>query len=334
VEIPGFQANLPTIYCNNVSGGMIVQVTSMSIRLVDCSSLQLLWEFIANKTITAATGSLTKLIVTLSGGEIHYFELKTKQYEMISSVTLDQDVACMSFYGFIQQKQQQFSSSSMEVDDNDDDEASHLQQLSNLLAVGMWTDNSIRLLTLPTLQEVTRTVLQSETQARDLLLASFEKKIHLFIGLGDGNLISYNVELSNGLPVINNRRKGVLGTHPIKFTPFKTIDNELCVFAACDRPTVIYMRNGKLLFSIVNLQKNSKEVTEMTQFHSELFPDCLALCSETNLLIGTVEDIQKIHIQTIPLGEAPRRIAHCNVANVYAGKKQFFILVSNFKLFF
>ena len=266
IEIPGFQNQLPTIYCNNVANGLFVQVTSYSVRLIDCQSYQLLSEYPANKTITGATGDLHKLILTLSGGEILYFELNdvTRAYELRSNMILDQDVACMSFYGFIQQKQQQFRSSSssnttsMEVDEQDQEDpaataADHLQQASNLLAVGMWTDNTIRLLTLPTLQEVTRTVLTTDTQARDLLLTSFEKKIHLFIGLGDGNLISYNIELSHGLPVITNRRKGVLGTHPIKFSPFKTIDNELCVFAACDRPTVIYMRNGKLLFSIMNI---------------------------------------------------------------------------------
>jgi DNA damage-binding protein 1 len=317
---------------------MFVQVTSSSVRLVDANTYSFYSEFSTNKSITVATGNHSQLIIALSGGEIIYFELDilSHSYKMITSTILDQDVACISFYGFLQVKSQQHqqqkkkkenatssssssSSSHMDIEVEMTDHYDHSASISNLLAIGMWTDNTIRLLTLPTLEEVVRTTLATDTQARDILLASFEEKFFLFIGMGDGNLISYNIELSNGLPTITNRRKGVLGTHPITFTPFYSSTNELCIFASCDRPTVIYMRNNKLIFSIMNI-KNINEITEMTQFHSELFPDCLTLCSESQLLIGTVEDIQKIHIQSIPLNEAPRRITHCSVNNIYAGK--------------
>ncbi len=343
VEINGFESNLPTIYCSNVANGMFVQVTSLSVRLVDCATYQLYHEFTTNKNITVATGNLTQLILSVSGGQVIYLELDTtnRSYNTVSSVTLDQDVACVSFYGALlgkrgnKQHQGTSSSNAMDVEENDQNNSDHLSQISNLVAVGMWTDNTVRLLTLPTLQEVVRTQLNTDTQARDILLISFDKKMVLLVGMGDGSLISYHIELSGGLPTITNRRKGVLGTHPIKFTPFFTgtssskggsrdydggssDGDELCVFAACDRPTVIYMRNHKLLFSIMNVKTN--EVSEMTQFHSELFPDCLVLCSENQLFIGIVEDIQKMHIQTIPLGEAPRRITHNAAANVYAGK--------------
>jgi hypothetical protein len=40
---------------------------------------------------------------------------------------------------------------------------------------------------------------------------------------------------------------------------------------------VIYSNNRKLLFSNVNL----KEVTQMAPFHSESFPECLAIATET-----------------------------------------------------
>ena len=52
------------------------------------------------------------------------------------------------------------------------------------------------------------------------------------------------------------------------------------------------------------------QVTLMTPFHSELFPECLALASEGGLMIGTVEDIQKLQIQTVPLGEYIHTYTH------------------------
>jgi hypothetical protein len=120
----------------------------------------------------------------------------------------------------------------MDIEVEMTDHYDHSASISNLLAIGMWTDNTIRLLTLPTLEEVVRTTLATDTQARDILLASFEEKFFLFIGMGDGNLISYNIELSNGLPTITNCRKGVLGTHPITFTIPHAITHVtvLCIF--------------------------------------------------------------------------------------------------------
>jgi DNA damage-binding protein 1 len=48
----------------------------------------------------------------------------------------------------------------------------------------------------------------------------------------------------------------------------------------------------------------------MCPFNSQSFPDSLAIGMESELTIGTIDDIQKLHIRTIPLGEHPRRIAH------------------------
>ena len=67
-----------------------------------------------------------------------------------------------------------------------------------------------------------------------------------------------------------------------------------------------YSLNHKLLFSNVNL----REVNHMCPFNSASFPDSLALASEDTLIIGTIDEIQKLHIRTVPLGEQPRRIAH------------------------
>ena len=86
------------------------------------------------------------------------------------------------------------------------------------------------------------------------------------------------------------------------------------MFAACDRSTVIYSRNSKLIFSIVN----TPDCTGMAPFHSNLFPDCLAMISERGFMIGAVDNIQKIHIQSYPLGQSPRRICHSDLTGMYA----------------
>lgn len=36
----------------------------------------------------------------------------------------------------------------------------------------------------------------------------------------------------------------------------------------------------------------------------------LALATDSTITIGTIDEIQKLHIRTVPLGETPRRIAY------------------------
>ena len=69
---------------------------------------------------------------------------------------------------------------------------------------------------------------------------------------------------------------------------------------------MIYSSTQKLVFSNVNL----KEVKNMCPLNAEAYPDSLALASDSSVTIGTIDEIQKLHIRTIPLGETPRRIVY------------------------
>lgn len=52
--------------------------------------------------------------------------------------------------------------------------------------------------------------------------------------------------------------------------------------------------------------RNSWQVVMMTPFHSDLSPDNLALASEQGLAIGSIDEIQKLQITSIPLGALPQ----------------------------
>lgn len=43
---------------------------------------------------------------------------------------------------------------------------------------------------------------------------------------------------------------------------------------------------------------------------NKLFFSSLALASDVSVTIGTIDEIQKLHIRTVPLQESPRRIAY------------------------
>lgn len=105
----------------------------------------------------------------------------------------------------------------------------------------------------------------------------------MLVSLGDGHLFTYKLKHEGDGRRVNltDKKTVALGTQPITLTAFVN-KGSLNVFAACDRPTVIYSSSRKLLLSNVNQQ----HVTYMAPFHSSSFPDCLALASESGLLIG------------------------------------------------
>ncbi|KAJ6314556.1 hypothetical protein OIU78_018102 [Salix suchowensis] len=175
----------------------------------------------------------------------------------------------------------------------------------------MWTDISVRIFSLPDLNLITKEPLGGEIIPRSVLLCSFEGISYLLCALGDGHLLNFQLNLSTG--ELKDRKKVSLGTQPITLRTFSS-KNTTHVFAASDRPTVIYSSNKKLLYSNVNL----KEVSHMCPFNSAAFPDSLAIAKEGELSIGTIDDIQKLHIRSIPLGEQARRICHQEQSRTFA----------------
>jgi DNA damage-binding protein 1 len=95
------------------------------------------------------------------------------------------------------------------------------------------------------------------------------------------------------------------------------------VFACSDRPTVIYSSTQKLVFSNVNL----REVKHMCPLNAEAYPDSLALATDSTVTIGTIDEIQKLHIRSIPLGETPRRIAYQEQTQVRQNRNKINILL-------
>ena len=79
-------------------------------------------------------------------------------------------------------------------------------------------------------------------------------------------MLNFLLNMSTG--ELTDRKKVSLGTQPITLRTFSS-KNTTHVFAASDRPTVIYSSNKKLLYSNVNL----KEVSHMCPFNSAAFPD-------------------------------------------------------------
>lgn len=51
-------------------------------------------------------------------------------------------------------------------------------------------------------------------------------------------------------------------------------------------------------------------VTQMCALNTTMYAESLAMTDGQTLIIGAVDEIQKLHIRTVPLGETVRRIAY------------------------
>lgn len=183
--------------------------------------------------------------------------------------------------------------------------------IAKLVAVGLWTDISTCILNLPNLETLYDEKLGGEIIPRSILMTNFEGMNYLLCALGDGSMFYFVLNKQTGQ--LSDRKKVTLGTQPTILKTFRSLSTTN-VFACSDRPTVIYSSNHKLVFSNVNL----KEVNHMCSLNAEAYPDSLALATKTSVILGTIDEIQKLHIRTVPLGESPRRIAYQESSQTFA----------------
>ena len=288
-DVPGFEASAQTLLCINAAHDQFLQATPGSLRLVDAATRQLLtmWQPPPGASINVAAANAHQVLLGLSGGVLVHLEVRAGQLVEVARQQLAHEISCL-----------------------DCQPLCATTGRATLTAVGLW-NNSVALLSLPTLSPLVEERLAADAIPRSVLLATFEGVSYLLAGLGDGQLFTFVADPATGS--LSDRKKLSLGTQPISLRLFLS-KGATHVFAASDRPTVIYSSNRKLLFSNVNL----REVNHMCPFNSAAFPDSLAVASESSLTIGTTDDIQKLHIRTVPLGEQPRRIAHQESSRTFA----------------
>jgi DNA damage-binding protein 1 len=291
---------------------------------------------LAGKHITVAAADGRQVLLALSGGAVVLLRWAAAgaggapQLQLAGQATMPHEVSCLHLSALelpasLRAGSDGTLSGGGSMDVEGDEAAAAAANAAPVAAVGLWTDTTVRLLSLatPALPELSSVTLGGDIQSRSVLLVALEGLHYLFASQGDGTLFNFKLRLTThaadaassssaasvaasafGLEV-RERKQVTLGTQPVTLAAFAN-KGATHVFAACDRPTVLSSSGRKLLYSNVNVGA----VTYMAPFDSPSLPDCLALASPEALTLGTVDDIQKLHIRTVPLGEQPRRVAH------------------------
>jgi len=280
LDIPAFYSDDQTLHCANVVGGNIIQVTSGGIRLVSTSSRELVYEWKEsenNEKINSVSCNQTQLIITTGGKTLRYLDITPTAITQVKKLVLDNEISCVTV-------------SNLKAENSK----------SQFCAVGLWNFNLL-IFTLPSLELVITEPLSGHIIPRSLLFTSFEGNAYFFCGLGDGHLVHYtlNIHQETNKLTLCDRRHVTLGTQPILLTTF-TVNNLTYIFASSDRPTIIYYQNYKILYSNVNL----REVNYVSGFNTESFRSSLAVANETTLTIGTIDNIQKLHIKSVSLNSS------------------------------
>ncbi|KAL5220246.1 hypothetical protein ABZP36_024959 [Zizania latifolia] len=281
-DIEGFNSKTQTLWCQSAIHDQLIQVTAKSVRLVSSTSHQLLAEWVVPEefSVNVASANASQVLLATGGGYLVYLEIAVSCLVEVKYIQLEHEISCL--------------------DINPIGENPHY---SSLAAVGMWTDISISIFLLPKFDIMRKVYLIEGIVPRSVLMCTIEEVPYLLCSLGDGHLHSFvfNKKLSD----LYDTDMIPLGTEPVNLRTFVTKDRTH-VFAASNRPTVIYSRDRKLLYSHVNL----KEVNHVCSFKTAVFPESLAIADECGLSVQTIDDIQKLHIRTIPLNEQARRICY------------------------
>ncbi|KAJ3217250.1 DNA damage-binding protein 1a [Dinochytrium kinnereticum] len=182
---------------------------------------------------------------------------------------------------------------------------------SSYCTIGLWTETSFRLLHLPSLAPFQTYVIGGDVLPRSALSVKLGDVNYIFIGLGDGQLLTFVLDDESGK--LELLKSFFVGSQPLALFSFKVAD-KTNVFVSCDRPTVIYSgTNGKLVYSNINI----RDAIGICPFRMSSYPSALAIATSTTLKVGLIDELQRLHIRTIPLRENPRRISHNQSQKVF-----------------
>jgi DNA damage-binding protein 1 len=298
-DIGGFVADAPTLCAATVGHDQLLQVTAAGARLVAIGALERVaasWQVDGGASVSAATANAAgQVVLALAGGSLVYLRCGAGKLELVARAKLPHEIACVDV--------SPIGGAPPPASGADLREAA-------FCAVGLWHDASVRVLHLPSLAEAGQATLGRDLLPRSLLLAELAPgAVWLLAGLGDGALVSHRLTPTElGGIALDERKQVVLGTRPVQLTQFN-VNGKRHVFAALDRPAVVYAADdghAKLRFANVDL----RDVGSMCALNTAAFADSLCVADEQALTIGTVDDVQRLHVRTYTIDGSPRHIAY------------------------
>jgi len=277
-----------TLLCGDL-GESIIQVTATGIHAMSLASRACTgsWSVPTGVRAQAASIAPSGVLVGVSTG--HAFLLRLQQqggsqsgFDIAAQWALGADVACL-----------------------------HVSE--SLCVAALWTPELCFLW--PQCEgKVCRHSLPEESVPRSVIVTRRGAGLSVLIGMGNGWLQTLCVDEQTG--ACSQQKLLCLGTLPVRLSVFRPEPGGIeHILATGTRPTIIHeTTHGQFATTAVNLP----EVSHAAQLPMADHHGCLALVSNDRLLIGALEEIQKVHVQTVPLGQSPHCICWLRSARAFA----------------
>ncbi|EXJ94392.1 hypothetical protein A1O1_02786 [Capronia coronata CBS 617.96] len=296
-EFHHLELSQPTLLAANLPDRKLVQVYETGMRITDLESsmLTLEWKPPDSRTkITAACANSVHLLVIEGGHTLHVFHPANNDSKPTVSKTFPAHSQI----------------SSVTVADSQ----------SNVCIVSFWQTASVAILdlhSLDTLQTQTLGTPGSDIP-RSVLVAHVlpDAPPTLFVAMADGTVLSCSFDAAKH--VLSGMTRILLGTEPVVFKqlpkdndPQSDLSN---VFASCEQPSLIYSSEGRIIYSAVNAESESR----VCNFNCEAYPEAIAMATPKELKLALIGKERTTQLQTLPIGETVRCLTYEPTAKMFA----------------
>eukprot|EP01101_Sappina_pedata_P009043 TRINITY_DN5147_c0_g1_i1.p1 TRINITY_DN5147_c0_g1~~TRINITY_DN5147_c0_g1_i1.p1 ORF type:complete len:1219 (+),score=480.96 TRINITY_DN5147_c0_g1_i1:47-3703(+) len=298
----GFLGSSPTLAVALLGEDSLVQVHPLGIRHILADRRVPEWKAPGKKTIVRAAVNQRQVVIALTGGEIHYFELDvTGNLAEVAHKELGYDVSCLEIAPIPEGRQR-----------------------AKFLAIGDW-DNKVRIFSLDPGNCLVNLSLQTlPSQPESLCIIEMfgnnsssnstnnevlRGTLFLNIGLHDGVLLRTSLDPVSG--ELTDTRRRFLGSKPVKLFKVKTKSangqvNSLssnAMMALSSRSWLCYNHQSK--FNMTPVSYVPLEFS--SSFSSEQCPDGIVAISDTTLRVISFDRLgEKFNQKQYPLRYTPR----------------------------
>jgi DNA damage-binding protein 1 len=244
--------------------GQIVQVTSSGIYIYNkFFSLVTSLEVLSEEIVSVAFNGESSLVTVLNTQVLSVYSLNFTSNSLKiseqSKLSLTSDISCLYSY-------------------------------QDYLCLSHWQACDLQVLSLSSLQIIFQEASKFTAPVKSMKMVELNSRKTLILGLRDGFLIFYQVRPGEEFIKESSFKIGYQG---IRLDVMRTQES-LYIFAACDRPVILYYENEQ--FHLTNT--NIKEVSYFSSFHTESFPFSLALSVKNKFFIVSLPQLQEYSFQT------------------------------------
>ncbi|KAI9930561.1 hypothetical protein ASPWEDRAFT_108310 [Aspergillus wentii DTO 134E9] len=278
----GLSLSESTLLATNLPGGRILQVTEQRALIADVEGGMVIYEWTPphQQAITAASSSEESLVL-VTGGQV----LTTLDIRSDAQVIVQKDLGA----------DRQVSGVTVPPS-------------SGVCIVGFPQSAKVSVLALKDLSELHTKSLGPAGEAfpRSVLVANVlsDSPPTLFVSMADGSVITFSFNAHDHS--LTGASKLILGSEQPTFKKLPRGDGLYNVFATCENPSLIYGSEGRIIYSAVN----SEGASRICHFHSEAYPESIAVATSHDLKIALVDRERTTQIQTLPIGATVRRVAY------------------------